>query len=247
MSRRRDEGRLQRAAEAGDMEAATSLADMLEDDGDLSGAERWNRVAATAGDMHGALGLGLILAGKGNLEQAAEWLRTAATSKNPPSEKMAALAAGALGRALLQLNDIDEAEAWIEKGAAAGFEEAQEDLEKLQRIRSGHTEHGASSGSSSETLQAFEVSGVMFFDGSGHRLGPSLCTLTRTRFIIEDARGGISQILLRDINGVSTPGRIVSPKQLRITSPGVAYDIYCESKDQKNLLESWLARAIRGS
>jgi TPR repeat protein len=154
MSRRRDEGRLQRAAEAGDMEAATSLADMLEDDGDLSGAEHWNRVAATAGDMHGALGLGLILAGKGNLEQAAEWLRTAATSKNPPSEKMAALAAGALGRALLQLNDIDEAEAWIEKGAAAGFEEAQEDLEKLQRIRSGHTEHGASSGSSSETLQA---------------------------------------------------------------------------------------------
>jgi hypothetical protein len=94
--------------------------------------------------------------------------------------------------------------------------------------------------------QTFEVSSVMYYDGGGHRLGPSLCTLTRTHFIIEDARGGISQILVRDINGVSTPGRTVSPKQIRITAPGVAYDIYCHSKDQKYQLEESFRRAIRG-
>lgn len=95
-------------------------------------------------------------------------------------------------------------------------------------------------------LQTFDVSFVTFYDGSGHRLGPSMCTLTRTRLIINDARGGISQILLRDIIGVSTPSRLAAPKLLRIKAPAVAYDIDCRSKDQKNLLEAWLSRAIRG-
>jgi hypothetical protein len=88
---------------------------------------------------------------------------------------------------------------------------------------------------------------VVAYNGSGHRLGPSVCTLTKTRLIIDDARGGISQIQLRDINGVSTPGRMVSPKMLRITASGVAYDIYCVSKDQKYQLEAWLSKAIRGA
>lgn len=246
MSKRREEARLRRAAEAGDIDAATDLADMLEEDGDLSGAEYWNRRAANAGDMYGALSLGLILCDKGNMEEGAEWLQSAATSENPPSEGLAGVAAGAFGRALLRLNRLDEAEPWINKAVAAGMEEAEEDLEKLQRARSRANAGGGNQSSGDEVLQTFKVSSVMFYDGSGHRLGPSLCTLTRTRFIIDDARGGISQILLRDINGVSTPGRLVSPKQLRITTPGLGYDIYCETKDQKNTLEAWLSRAIRG-
>jgi hypothetical protein len=57
----------------------------------------------------------------------------------------------------------------------------------------------------------------------------------------------MSQIRLRDISGISTPGRIVSPKQLRISVPGAAYDVYCKSKDQKNQLEAWLYKAIRAA
>ena len=40
---------------------------------------------------------------------------------------------------------------------------------------------------------------------------------------------------------------MVSPKMLRITAAGVAYDIYCLSKDQKYQLEAWLSKAIRGA
>lgn len=246
MSRRRDEAVLRSAAEAGNMRAATALADMLEEDGDLSGAERWNRIAGTAGNMDGALSLGILLYEKGNREEAVEWLKAAASSKDPDFENTAG-AAGALGQVLLVLNDLDEAEYWLKKAVAAGSEPAKQDLAELQRVRSRRAQGGASRGSDDEVMQTFKVSGVIFYDGSGHRLGPSLCTLTRTRLIIDDARGGISQILIRNINGVSTPGRLVSPKLLRITASGVSYDIYCESKDQKDLLEDWLVVAIRVS
>lgn len=246
MSKRGEEARLRRAAEAGDMNAATELANMLEDKGDLSGAEHWLRLAANAGYIPGEVGLGLLLSDKGSPEEAAKWLKAAASSEDPEFARMAEIAAGILGRNLLQSNKLDEAEHWLTIGAAAGFEDAGKDLEELRRIRRGGAQGGASQSSGDEVLQTFEVSSVMFYDGSGHRLGPSVCTLTRTRFIIDDARGGISQILLRDINGVSTPGRLVSPKQLRIKAPGAAYDIYCQSKDQKNLLEAWLSKAIRG-
>ena len=247
MSKRSEVARLRRAAEAGDMQAATDLGDMLEEDGDLAGAEHWFRLAANADNMYGALSLGVVLCQKGNLKAGAEWAKKAASSTDPEFKKGAAMAAGLVGKAMLDLGDFDESEHWLKKAVAAGFEPAGEELENLQRARTGGTGGGvAGRNSGDDVLQSFEVSGVMFYDGSGHRLGPSECTLTRTRFIIDDARGGISQILLRDINGVSTPGRMVSPKMLRINSPGVAYDIYCQSKDQKNMLEAWLSRAIRG-
>lgn len=246
MSRRGEEARLRKAAEAGDVEAATDLALLLEDNGDLSGAERWYRAAAIAGHIPGVLGFGVMLHENGRLEEAEKWLKMAAICEDPELAGMAAIGAAALGNNLLQRNILDEAEQWLMKGIAGGFEGAERDLEELQRIRRSGSPGGTNRSSGDEVLQTFEVSSIMFYDGIGHRLGPSLCTLTRTRFIIEDARGGISQILLRDVNGVSTPGRIVSPKQLRIHAPGVAYDIYCQSKDQKNLLEAWFSKAIRG-
>lgn len=70
---------------------------------------------------------------------------------------------------------------------------------------------GAMSDSGQRPIQEFDVSSVMFYDGTGHRLGPSRCALTSERLIIDDARGGVHQILLRDISGLSTPGRLVSP------------------------------------
>jgi tetratricopeptide (TPR) repeat protein len=236
---------LRRAAEAGNTEAAVVLAEMLEEDGDLSGAEHWNRVAATAGDMDGAVHLGILLYEKGKREEAVEWLKAAATSDDPDFTNTVG-AMGALGQVLLVLNNLDESEYWLRKAVAAGSEASKQDLAELERVRS-RTQGGAGQGSPDEVMQTFKVSSVIFYDGSGHRLGRCSCTLTRTAFLIDDARGGISQILIRDINGVSTPGRMVSPKLLRITASGVAYDIYCENKAQKELLEDWLVVAIRVS
>jgi hypothetical protein len=96
-------------------------------------------------------------------------------------------------------------------------------------------------------LQEFDVKYVTFYDGTGHRLGPAECTLTSRRLIINDVKGGIHQILLRDISGITTPSKLAAPKMLRISLPGQAYDIDCSSKDQKKAIEAWLGRAIRDS
>lgn len=96
-------------------------------------------------------------------------------------------------------------------------------------------------------LREFQVKFVTFYDGTGHRLGPSECTLTSTRLIISDVKGGIHQILLRDISGINMPSRVAAPKMLRISLPGHAYDIDCNTKDQTNAVAYWLGQAIRGS
>lgn len=62
-----------------------------------------------------------------------------------------------------------------------------------------------------------------------------------------DARGCIHQIQLGEISGITTPGRIISPKLVRLNLRGAAYDIYCLSKDQRKAIEYWLAQAIRQS
>lgn len=245
MSKRREVGRLRQAAQAGDMEAATELADMLEDEGDLSGAERWNRYAAEAGDLDGTVGLGILLCKKQNFEEAELWLRKAVA--DPKHTEAPGFCEAVLGKCLLSLGKLDEAEQWLAIGAAANIDFAVEDLERLTKARADGTLSNPRQGPGSDVLQTFDVDSIIFYDGSGHRLGSSICTLTRSRLIIDDARGGISQIQLRDITGVSTPARIISPKQLRITAPGVAYDIYCLSKDQKSDLEAWLSQAIRGA
>src|SRR6266496_606601 len=98
-----------------------------------------------------------------------------------------------------------------------------------------------------EVLQTFEVRDVTFYDGSGHRLGPSTVSLTRRGVIIDDARGGINQIPLHNIQGVNAPARLTSPKLLRVTVPGMAYDFYCQSKAQRELLEDWLVEGLRYS
>jgi hypothetical protein len=243
MSKRSEQAGLRRAAEAGDLGAANELGDMLEDDGKLAEAEYWFRRSANAGNIYGALSLGIVLSDAGKPVEGAKWLRMAASSDDPESSELAAVAAAALGRNLLYQDKPDEAEPWLTIGAEAGIGDAEEDLAAIRNARNG----GAGQSLGDEVLQTFEVDGVMFYDGSGHRLGPSVCTLTRTRLIIDDARGGISQILLRDINGISTPGRLISPKLLRVSVPAAAYDIYCLSKDQKNQLEAWIAKAIRGA
>jgi hypothetical protein len=243
MSRRSEEAQLRKAAERGDMNAAHELGGMLEEDGNVDGGERWFRLAAMAGNRAAAADLGRLLWQRRWFIEAEAWLRKAATSNDPENPLIAQYGAGMLGKCLMDTGRPDEAEQWLVIGADAGLDFAVEALETLRAPRTT----GPSGGAGSDVLQTFEVDSVMFYDGVGHRLGPSVCTLTRSRLIIDDARGGISQIRLRDITGVSTPARITVPKQLRITAPGVAYDIYCLSKNQKNDFEAWLSQAIRGA
>lgn len=245
MSNRREEAALRRAAEAGDTDAAVQLGRRLDENGDLSGALRWYRFAATSGNIDGAVYLGLTLCDNGSSEEGVEWLTEAANSKDPQFEDMANLAAGALGQELLQLNNLDEAERWLKKAVAAGDETAKSNLDELRRTRSEIAQGGAGRGSSDEVLQTFEVRDFTFYDGSEHRLGPSRVSLTRRGIIIDDARGGVSQIFLRDIQGVRPPSKIGAAKLLRVTAPGVAYDFWCQSKAQRELLEDWLVEGVR--
>ena len=245
MSNRRELARLRQAVEAGDMDAATELADMLREEGDLSGAERWNRRAAEAGDLDGIVGLGVVLCQMGKFEEAEPWLRKGAA--DPRRAEVPGFCEYVLGRCLADLQKFDEAEQWLAIGADAGIQEAVEQLERLRKYRASQTPGGARQGSGGDVLQAFEVSYVTFYDGSGHRLGPSRCTLTRTRLIIDDARGGIHQILLRDISGISTPSRFGDPKTLRISLPMQAYDVTFKKKDQRYDFEAWLSEAIHGA
>ena len=245
MSKRRERARLQQAAEAGDMDALMDLVVMLNDEEDLSGAEWWTRRAVEADDFRGIVNLGVVLCAQGKFEEAEQWFRKAVA--DPRRAEDPGVCEAFLGRCLIALDKSDEAEQWLAIGAAANVDFAVKGLEELRQARADGTPSSTRQGSDSNVLQTFEVDGVMFYDGGGHRLGRSMCTLTRDRLIIDDARGGISQIRLRDITGMSTPSRIGSPKQLRITAPGVAYDIYCLSKDQKYNLEAWLSEAIRGA
>jgi len=98
-----------------------------------------------------------------------------------------------------------------------------------------------------ERLQEFTVRYASFADGVRHRLGASECMLTSRRLIIHDAKGGIRQILLRDISGISTPYMIMDPKTLRISLPAHTYDLTFNSKDQKYSVEALLSQAIRTS
>ena len=179
MSKRREVGRLRQAAQAGDMEAATELADMLEHEGDLSGAERWNRYAAEAGDLDGTVGLGILLCKKQNFEEAELWLRKAVA--DPKHTEAPGFCEAVLGKCLLSLGKLDEAEQWLAIGAAANIDFAVEDLERLTKARADGTLSNPRQGPGSDVLQTFDVDSIIFYDGSGHRLGSSICTLTRSR------------------------------------------------------------------
>jgi len=253
MSSQREVNRLRQAAEAGDMDAADELGDILWNNGDLAGAEYWFRREAAVRDM-GAYSLGLLLAHKGEstgdrncFNEASEWLKKAVVSTDSEFASLLPAANAVLGQIMFDLGNLDEAERWLNIAVSLGDDDAPKILEELHKARSGGTIGEAPQSSGDAALQTFEVTGVMFYDGSGHRLGPSLCTLTRARLIIEDARGGIHQILLRDINGVNSPSKIISAAMLRINVPGAAYDVYCKNRDQKNQLAAWISRAIRGA
>src|SRR5690242_3063943 len=108
MSNRRELARLRQAAEAGDMDAAVELADMLSDAGDLSGAERWNRRAAEAGNLDGIAGLGVVLCQMKKFKEAEQWFRKGLA--DPRHAEVPGYFEYVLGRCLADLQEFDEAE-----------------------------------------------------------------------------------------------------------------------------------------
>lgn len=236
------------AADAGNLDAAVLLGAILEEGEDIPGADHWYRLAATAGDMDAAINLGTMLCKRDeSFEEGVEWLKKAALSEDPEN---ASFAAHSLGVEFIIEGDkrnLNEAERWFTIALTAGRKDAKKSLELIEAIRRQEAQDKAGLAGTGGDSETFEVTSVMFYDGIGHRLGPSLCTLTGTRLIIEDARGGMHQIPLRDVNSFGSPSRVISPSMLRINIPGAAYDIYCKSKDQKNQLGASISRAIRGA
>jgi hypothetical protein len=96
-----------------------------------------------------------------------------------------------------------------------------------------------------ERLREFDVHSAVMADGTRHLLGPAECTLTRTRLILGDMRGGMHQIFLEDITSINS----VSRKTLRIFLPGRGrtYDMSFKTRDQTNAVAYWISQAIRGS
>jgi hypothetical protein len=98
-----------------------------------------------------------------------------------------------------------------------------------------------------ELLSKFHISGATYYDGVGHHLTESECTLTNMRLTIEDSRGKTQQILLRDITGV-TPHMGFGSKSVDI-NVGNAYAIhlYCKGRERVREVAGILNEAMRPS
>ncbi|MFE3188366.1 serine/threonine-protein kinase [Nocardia sp. NPDC059240] len=110
---RTDEEQYRKAAAAGNANAMGNLGYLLEQRGDLSGAEDWYRRGAAAGDEYAMGNLGYLLEQHGDLSAAEDWYRRAAAVGN--SDAMTNL-----GYLLEQRGDSTEAESWYRKAAAEG-------------------------------------------------------------------------------------------------------------------------------
>jgi TPR repeat protein len=102
-----------RAAEEGNSDAANNLGVLLEERGDMNGAENWYRKAAENGAPYAAYNLAVVLAGKGDQVEAEDWYRRAANAGDED-------AANNLGVILDERGQSAEAEQWYRKAAQAG-------------------------------------------------------------------------------------------------------------------------------
>ncbi|MDO5082707.1 MAG: hypothetical protein Q4D89_04795 [Arachnia propionica] len=110
----------QRAAEAGESEAAFNLGSMLEDD-DPEAALAWYEQAATAGHLEAKVNAGALLAEQGAFERATTWWDSAARDGDADAMYNLGQLADREGRA-------EEAERWWLQAMRHGVEEALENL-----------------------------------------------------------------------------------------------------------------------
>ncbi len=110
-----DNRALVEAADGGDPQAMNELGDVLLEEGDRDGAEKWYRraVETETGDNDAISNLGFVLHKKGDLDGAETWYRKAAGAGDSN-------AMFNLGRLAEEKNDLGAAVAWYESAAGAG-------------------------------------------------------------------------------------------------------------------------------
>ena len=164
----------QRAADAGHVEAMTSLGYLADIAGDLGTARRWYRKAAKAGNQRAMFNLALLLDNNSDQRAARRWYQRAAELGDTSSmlnlgvllgalgdgegsvrwtrEAATAGDAGAmgnLGQALAKQGNLDAARVWLQKGADAGASNAMFGMAALL------AEHGDPAGAQHWYEQAF--------------------------------------------------------------------------------------------
>ena len=91
----------------------SNLGSVLEEKGDLEGAEAWYLRAARGGNAYAMSNLGLLLAERGNARDATMWYRRAATMGNTGAMHN-------LGCLLKGVGDLDGAEEWFRYSVDGG-------------------------------------------------------------------------------------------------------------------------------
>jgi hypothetical protein len=110
-----------RAADAGLLKSADSLANLKKTKGDLHTATHYWRIAADRGDESSAVQLGRLLLDQGRIEEAEQRIR-------PAAERGNADAAEALAQLFARQGRLDGWLQWIEKAARAGQPQAAHQL-----------------------------------------------------------------------------------------------------------------------
>jgi hypothetical protein len=98
-------------------------------------------------------------------------------------------------------------------------------------------------------IKEFAVERASFYPtlkSAATHLSQAKCTLTAQRLIISGGKGGIHQMSLGNISGLTTPYKL-NAKTLRISLPGQMYELSCNDRDHKKTIEQWLSDAISGS
>jgi len=100
-----------------------------------------------------------------------------------------------------------------------------------------------------ELIADFNLKYVMYYDGTGHRLGPSHCKLTNRRLVINDAIGDTHQILVKDIAAVGPPQSSLLSKSVNVELRGApaVYQLDCRDRNQMKAVLFSLQMAIQES
>ncbi|GLZ79515.1 hypothetical protein Afil01_43220 [Actinorhabdospora filicis] len=119
-----------RAAQTPDAHPAAmyNLGILLQQRGDLDGAEKWYRRATETGHTDATFNLGILLEQRGDLDEAEKWYRRATDTGDTG-------AMNNLGVLLEQRGDLDEAEKWYRRATDTGHTNAMNNLGILLKQR----------------------------------------------------------------------------------------------------------------
>ena len=96
-----------------------------------------------------------------------------------------------------------------------------------------------------ELRSEFDISGATYYDGAAHHLGPSKCTLTSMRLMIEDRTGKTQQLHLRNITGVTPHTGLVNKSVDINVGSSYAIHLYCKPNARVREIAGLLNEAMR--